>query len=123
MKKKLIKDGLSIWQSYKVALETVIRKRIVNDESLNIAANYARLHNLELLKLMNTLTTSVKAATKNKASELKTIQTIALVLSLLLSANIVFNALGKLRSADTLAIKAQRENTEIQIQLKKVYFF
>jgi len=101
----------------------VIRKRIVNDESLNIAANYARLHNLELLKLMNTLTTSVKAATKNKASELKTIQTIALVLSLLLSANIVFNALGKLRSADTLAIKAQRENTEIQIQLKKVYFF
>ncbi len=120
--KKQIKNALDIWQPYKLALETVINQRNVNNEALSTVAQYAKMHNLELLKLMNTLTTSLETATKNKASELKTIQTIALVLSLLLFANIVFNALGKLHSADKLAEKTQRENAEILNTVKEGLF-
>ena len=53
---------------------------------------------------------------------LKLIQTIALVLSLILFANIVINALGKLRAGDKELEKAQRETTEILHTVKEGLF-
>ena len=71
---------------------------------------------------MNSLTTDLEKATKAKASTLQTIQTVALVLSLLLFANIIFNALRKLRGADADTEKAQRETTEILNTVKEGLF-
>ena len=114
-----VDEALLIWQPYKKLLEPVINSRVVDELSLDIATDYARENNLTLLKLMNDLTTHLEKNTKAKASNLQLIQTIALVLSLLLFANIVFNALRKLRSADGEIEKAQRETTEILNTVKE----
>lgn len=108
-----VDEALRIWQPYKKLLAPVINGKVVDEASLNAVALYAREHNLKLLKLMNDLTTQLEKNTKAKASNLQTIQTIALVLSLLLFANIIFNAMRKLRAADSKTEKAQRETTEI----------
>ena len=118
----LIKQALQLWGPYKIALEKVVSQRIANDESLDTAANLARTNNLTLLKLMNTLTSKLESATRQKANTLKIIQTVALIISLILFANIVLNALGKLRNADKIAEKAQRETTEILHTVKEGLF-
>jgi two-component system chemotaxis sensor kinase CheA len=114
-----VDEALRIWQPYKQLLAPVISSQYIDDIRLDIATDYARENNLKLLKLMNDLTTQLEKNTKAKASNLQLIQTIALVLSLLLFANIVFNALRKLRSADGEIEKAQRETTEILNTVKE----
>lgn len=114
-----VDEALRIWQPYKQLLEPVISSPYVDDIRLDMATDYARENNLKLLKLMNDLTTQLEKNTKTKARNLQLIQTIALVLSLLLFANIVFNALRKLRSADGEIEKAQRETTEILNTVKE----
>ncbi len=117
--KHSVDEALRIWQPYKQLLVPVINSTYIDDIRLDLATDYAREHNLKLLKLMNDLTTQLEKNTKTKASNLQLIQTIALVLSLLLFANIVFNALRKLRSADGEIEKAQRETTEILNTVKE----
>ncbi|ACT48738.1 ATP-binding protein [Methylotenera mobilis] len=117
-----VNDALLIWQPYKKLLESVILSRVIDETRLDLATDYARENNLKLLKLMNNLTTQLEQNTKTKASHLQLIQTIALVLSLLLFANIVFNALRKLRAADGEIEKAQRETTEILNTVKEGLF-
>ena len=119
---KSVDEALQIWQPYKLLLTPVINSQIVDEVSLDAATVYARANNLKLLKLMNDLTTQLEKNTKAKASNLQLIQTIALVLSLLLFANIVFNALRKLRASDGEIEKAQRETTEILHTVKEGLF-
>lgn len=119
---KAVDDALLIWQPYKQLLQPVINSSAMDEVTLDIATDYARENNLKLLKLMNDLTTHLERNTKTKASNLQLIQTIALVLSLLLFANIVFNALRKLRAADGEIEKAQRETTEILNTVKEGLF-
>ena len=116
---KSVNEALTIWQPYKKLLAPVIGSSIVDEVTLDLATDYARENNLQLLKLMNDLTTQLEKNTKAKAAKLQMIQTIALVLSLLLFANIVFNALRKLRTADGETEKAQRETTEILNTVKE----
>jgi two-component system chemotaxis sensor kinase CheA len=116
---KSVDEAIAIWQPYKKLLAPVITSRVVDEVTLDIATDYARENNLKLLKLMNDLTTQLEKNTKAKADQLQMIQTIALVLSLLLFANIVFNALRKLRAADGEIEKAQRETTEILNTVKE----
>ena len=120
--KLIVKKAQTIWAPYKTLLQPVIDNTIPSEVALHAATNYARLHNLELLKLMNLLTTELESATRAKASMLQTIQTVALILSLLLFANIVFNALRKLRAADAETEKAQRETSEILNTVKEGLF-
>ncbi len=117
-----VDEALRIWQPYKKLLEPVINSKVIDETSLDAATFYARENNLKLLKLMNDLTSQLEKNTKAKAGNLQLIQTIALVLSLLLFANIVFNALRKLRAADGEIEKAQRETTEILNTVKEGLF-
>lgn len=110
---KSVDEALRIWQPYKTLLSPVMSSKFVDEASLDRVTAYARDHNLQLLKLMNDLTTQLEKNTKEKARNLESIQTFALVLSLLLFANIIFNAMRKLRVADAETEKAQRETTEI----------
>ncbi len=119
---KSVDEALLIWQPYKQLLTPVINSQIIDEVSLDAATVYARANNLKLLKLMNNLTTQLETNTKAKASNLQLIQTIALVLSLLLFANIVFNALRKLRASDGEIEKAQRETAEILHTVKEGLF-
>lgn len=119
---KAVDDALAIWQPYKKLLAPLLNSAIMDDASLDAATLYARQNNLKLLKLMNDLTTQLEKNTKSKASNLQIIQTVALVLSLLLFANIVFNALRKLRASDGEIEKAQRETTEILNTVKEGLF-
>ncbi len=120
--KKLVNDALAIWQPYQKLLQPLTKDLIVNEWDLDQATEYARSNNLKLLKLMNDLTTSLETSTKRKSSQLQLIQTVALILSLILFANIIFNALRKLRSADLETTKAQRETSEILNTVKEGLF-
>ncbi len=119
---KLVDEALSIWQPYKTLVQPLITNAVPDASDLDAATNYARSNNLKLLKLMNDLTSSLEASTKQKAVKLQLIQTVALILSLLLFANIVFNALRRLRTADAEIVKAQRETTEILATVKEGLF-
>lgn len=100
----------------------MIARKVLDEYTLDAATTYARNNNLALLKLMNDLTTTLENSTKAKASKLQLIQTIGLILSLILFANIVFNALRKLRTSDGEIEKAQRETTEILNMVKEGLF-
>ncbi len=119
---KSVDQALQIWQPYKKLLAPVIARKVVDEYTLDAATTYARNNNLALLKLMNDLTTTLENSTKAKASKLQLIQTIGLILSLILFANIVFNALRKLRASDGEIEKAQRETTEILNMVKEGLF-
>lgn len=119
---KSVDAALAVWQPYKQLLTPLIKSQIVDETSLDDATAYARVYNLKLLKLMNDLTTQLEKNTKAKAANLQLIQTIALVLSLLLFGNIIFNALRKLRAADGEIEKAQRETSEILNTVKEGLF-
>ena len=105
---KSVDQALQIWQPYKKLLAPVIASKVVDEYTLDAATTYARNNNLALLKLMNDMTTTLENSTKAKASKLQLIQTIGLILSLILFANIVFNALRKLRASVGEIEKAQR---------------
>ena len=120
--KKLVDDTITIWTPYKNLVNPLINQVIPNEYALDKATLYARENNLKLLKLMNDLTTNLESGAQKKAKNLQLIQTVALVLSLLLFANIVFNALRKLRTADSEISKAQRETTEILATVKEGLF-
>jgi two-component system, chemotaxis family, sensor kinase CheA len=119
---KLVDEALTIWKPYKDLTQPLINQAVPDASDLDTATNYARANNLKLLKLMNDLTSSLESNTKQKASKLQLIQTVALILSLILFANIVFNALRKLRVADAEITKAQRETTEILATVKEGLF-
>lgn len=119
---KLADEALAIWQPYKNLIHPLVSNAVPDAADLDAATNYARANNLKLLKLMNDLTTSLESSTKQKAANLQLIQTVALILSLILFANIVFNALRKLRTADAETTKAQRETTEILGTVKEGLF-
>lgn len=118
----LVDKALTIWKPYKQLIYPLSAQAVPSEYDLDQATHYARSNNLTLLKLMNDLTTSLESSTKQKAAKLQGIQTVALILSLLLFANIVFNALRKLRTADAETSKAQRETSEILATVKEGLF-
>lgn len=120
--KQMVADAIAIWQPYKALVEPLMANVIPADNTLDLATDYARANNLTLLKLMNDLTTSLEISAKAKSAKLQLIQTIALVLSLIFFANIVFNALRKLRASDNALEKTQRENAEILSTVKEGLF-
>ena len=120
--KQIVEQAIAIWLPYKALVTPIMVAQIPSEDALDLATNYANANNLKLLKLMNDLTTSLETSAKAKSSKLQLIQTIALVLSLILFANIVFNALRKLRASDKELEKAQRENAEILGTVKEGLF-
>lgn len=86
------------------------------------AAAYARRHNLELLGLMNELTTDLEAAAGRRASLLRQVQTAGIVLALLNFVFILLKFIRRLRASDEIAEQATEENREILSAVREGLF-
>ena len=81
--------------------------------SLTSTLQYAKANNLRLLKLMNDLTVSLEDVAAAKASRLRMIQTIGILLAVTNFFIILFHFLAQLRENDKKLEEARRETTEI----------
>lgn len=86
------------------------------------AAAYARGHNLELLALMNELTTDLETAAGRRASLLRQVQTAGIVLALLNFVFILLKFIRRLRASDEVAEQATEENREILSAVREGLF-
>lgn len=83
------------------------------EQALEAAVRYARVHNLDLLKLMNQLTGRLEAAANQRANLLREVQTGGILLALLNFGFILFKFIRRLRENDRKVEQAQQETTEI----------
>lgn len=117
----LLETARGIWLPLKRAIGDASRDNPAAG-ALNTAAGLLIAHNLELLKLMNGLTTRLAALAQDKASHLRAIQTGGIVLALLNFAFILFHFIRKLRRSDAEAETARRETTEILDTVNEGFF-
>lgn len=108
-----LKQASIIWQPYKAAVEKIQVAGQLDIEGLTQAVTMARIHNLELLKLMNNLTISLEQVATAKATRLRTIQTIGISLAIINFLFILFHFVRQLRDSDEVIEKARKETTEI----------
>lgn len=110
-----IQQAKQIWLPYKVRLDKLL---VITDqkdlsEPLFSAIQYANEHNLKLLALMNTLTSSLENLAASKASRLRMIQTVGISLAILNFFIILFHFLRQLRESDAKVESARQETVEI----------
>lgn len=101
---------------------TSLGDKTASPEDLAAATAYARDHNLELLNLMNKLTTDLQHEADGRADFLRLVQTAGIILALLNFAYILGKCLNRLRSSDREIEQAQRETAEILSTVKEGLF-
>lgn len=89
---------------------------------VSAAAAYARSRNLELLGLMNELTTDLESAAGRRASLLRQVQTAGIVLALVNFVFILLKFIRRLRVSDEVAEQANEENREILSAVREGLF-
>lgn len=86
------------------------------------AVVYARENNVKLLGLMNQLTTALESEAAQRASNLRMVQTVGIVLALLNFVFILFKFLRRLRTSDAAIEAANEENREILSSVREGLF-
>jgi two-component system chemotaxis sensor kinase CheA len=91
-------------------------------QELSEATAYADAHNLELLGLMNKLTSEMEDSANTRADFLRWVQTAGIILALLNFGYILGKGLNRLRASDRETEQAQRETAEILSTVKEGLF-
>jgi len=111
----------ALWQPLLVNINRLLAQP--NDAgALQATVAYARKNNVELLKLMNQLTTNLEQAANARANMLRQVQTVGIALALLNFAFILFKFIRRLRENDRKVEQAQTETTEILATVKEGLF-
>lgn len=110
--RRILDQAETLWIPLREMVNGLASERF-NDADLYAAAAYARQHNLELLALMNRLTTSLEQAANGRADTLRLVQTGGILLAMLNFAFILFKFLRRLRENDRKIEQAQSETAEI----------
>lgn len=81
--RKLVDQALVIWQPYRLQIaEVLLAGNGVSDEALFSALGYAAASNLQLLDLMNRLTSELELETQQEATRIRLYQAAAFVLAM-----------------------------------------
>ncbi len=118
---EILAKAQALWTPYQQRLAPVLAGAPTEAE-LQAAADYAKTHNLQLLGLMNELTTALEAVAAQRATTLRLVQTGGIVLALLNFAFILFKFLRRLRSSDAAIEAANEENREILASVREGLF-
>ena len=110
-----------IWQPYMTLLAPVL-KGPASSVEIDAAVAYARANNLELLGLMNKLTTELEKDANDRADFLRYVQTGGMILATLNFLFILFKFIRRLRENDRLVEQAQQETAEILGTVKEGLF-
>ncbi|MFO1368880.1 MAG: type IV pili methyl-accepting chemotaxis transducer N-terminal domain-containing protein [Marinagarivorans sp.] len=102
-----------IWQVYEQLMDQLLKQKNPEDfkQALSIGMEYARANNVSLLNLMNNLTLELERVAGAKASQLRLIQAVAIVLAVVNFIIILWHFLGQLRRSDQ-ALDAARKETQ-----------
>lgn len=117
----ILRQAQAIWTPYQQRLTPVLAGAST-DAELQSAGDYARANNLQLLGLMNELTTALEAVASDRANTLRQVQTGGIVLALLNFAFILFKFLRRLRTSDAAIDAANEENREILVSVREGLF-
>lgn len=121
----ILQRAQTLWLPYKAALTAVLNdedRAGMNPQALATAASYARSHNVELLDLMNELTSNLEKEANTRADTLRYVQTGGIVLAMLNFLFILFKFLGRLNANDRKIAAAQSETAEILSTVKEGLF-
>jgi HPt (histidine-containing phosphotransfer) domain-containing protein len=120
----ILQRAQTLWAPYKTALMAVIDggSAHIDPQVLAAAILYARAHNVELLGLMNDLTTHLEQEANARADTLRQVQTGGIVLALLNFLFILFKFLRRLEANDRKIEAAQKETAEILDTVKEGLF-
>ena len=111
--REILEKATKIWTPYQQLLAPLVSHKVQSLEELTAAVSYARDNNLQLLALMNSLTTNLEQTANAKADMLRKVQTGGILLALFNFAFILFKFLRRLREYDRKAEDAQKETAEI----------
>lgn len=113
--KDSLRDAAAIWEPYNIAITQFLQKSGSGDFAgeLSHAILMARTNNLVLLDLMNNLTVDLERVAASKATRLRTIQTVGILLAIVNFLLILFHFLKQLRESDARIEQARRETLEI----------
>ena len=113
-----VNQAIAIWQPYKDKLAPIL----ANDspiiaEQLQTAIAYANKHNLDLLKLMNSLTTELEKTANHRASTIQFIQFFGIFFVSINFLVLVFHVMGTLRKNDLQLVGANAEINQLNDRL------
>ena len=111
----------AIWTPYQAVLAPVLGGNATELE-LRAAVDYVGANNLELLGLMNQLTTALEAVAAQRADTLRTVQTVGITLALLNFVFLLFKVLRRLRQSDAEIEAVSEENREILSSVREGLF-
>lgn len=110
-----MQEARVIWEPYRTLLQSLLRspRADLSIEYLEAAIAYAKSNNLDLLRLMNSLTVDLENVATAKATRLRWIQTVGISMAIINFLIILFHFLGQLRENDKKLEEARQETTEI----------
>jgi two-component system, NtrC family, sensor kinase len=116
--KNLLTQAEVIWNPYKAKIEPIISsKNKISRQSLQDAIVYSNENNLQLLDLMNQITTEQQQISNNRTYTLQIIQLTGLCLALINFFILLFHTLKNLTISDNKIQEALNEVEKTQVQL------
>ena len=121
--REILLRAQTLWTPLKVAFDEVLNSGgHLDTATLAQAVAAAREHNVELLGVMNELTTRLEVEANGRADTLRLVQTGGIVLALLNFLFILFKFLRRLDANDRKIEAAQKETAEILSTVKEGLF-
>jgi diguanylate cyclase (GGDEF)-like protein/PAS domain S-box-containing protein len=112
--RKFVEDAYVIWEPYLNYLRPLLGDdRAFSTEELAAAVAYARTNNLELLRLMNDLTTDLEQVANARAHTLRIVLIVGIIVAFGNFSYTVVISIRDLMASDAKIVKAQRETQEV----------
>ncbi|MDR1462993.1 MAG: Hpt domain-containing protein [Azoarcus sp.] len=112
--RKIVVDTYEIWERYFQLLQPLLGdNRNFSLADLKEAAAYAQNNNLEILRLMNDLTTDLETVANKRASTLRIVLVIGIIVAFFNFSYTVVISLRDLMSGDKKLAESRSENAEI----------
>lgn len=116
----ILKTADAVWAPYRTLVQATLTDP--NPANLQIAVGATAENSLQLLKLMNDLTTHMEKASAAKAQTLRLVQTGGMVLAILNFFIILFHFVKQLRRSDQELEEAKQETDQILITVNQGIF-
>ena len=112
--RQIVKDAYAIWTPYLELLRPLLgNNRNFSPHALEAAVGYAQANNLKVLKLMNDLTTDLEVVANRRASTLRIVLVIGIVVAFVNFSYTVVISIRDLMAGDRRLSEARQETREI----------
>ncbi|MDR0701369.1 MAG: type IV pili methyl-accepting chemotaxis transducer N-terminal domain-containing protein [Azoarcus sp.] len=112
--RQLVADAYTIWDRYFDLLQPLLKNsRHYNAAQLEEAVAYAQNNNLEVLRLMNDLTTDLEVVANKRANMLRMVLIVGFVIAFMNFTYTVIVSIRDLMSGDRKLAESRNENVEI----------